>query len=237
MTAQMSLDLPKTLIVSLAAGVALAMPAYAASTDDLRDLERFEGQLIYVQLVSAEEVLARLVTADDTVLVVTVGGTRRDIASSRIHQVSIRGDRLRNGIQIGAGIGAVWGILGTQGGVGHPTVGVALMTALGAAVGAWVDARHVGRTVVYRSSRGLPGRLRNKLVCPARSTLRVETRCSSDDNRPRHPRVICERVGEFLQVPGFFARRASTVADFRVSAAHSCRGRSCMGPVERRATE
>jgi hypothetical protein len=131
---------------------ARAMPAYAAPTDDLRDLERFEGQLIYVQLVSAEEILARLVTADDAVLVVTVGGTRRDIASSRIHQVSIRGDRLRNGIQIGAGIGAAWGILGTQGGVGHPTVGVALMTALGAAVGAWVDARHVGRTVVYRSS-------------------------------------------------------------------------------------
>jgi hypothetical protein len=96
----MSLDMPKTLIVSLPAVVTLAMPAHAAPTNDLRELERFEGQLIYVQLVSAEEVLARLVTADDTVLVVTVGGTRRDIAASRIHQVSIRGDRLRNGIQI-----------------------------------------------------------------------------------------------------------------------------------------
>jgi hypothetical protein len=54
----------------------------------------------------------------------------------------------------------------------------------------------------------------------------LKTRCSSDDNRRRYLHVICEKVGGFLQVPGFFERRASPVADLGVSAADSCRSRS-----------
>ena len=128
----------------------------AESSRDLATLPRLSGQLVSVQDRSGQETLARVLRSNDRELVVTVAGIEQAIAVDRIARVFIRGDSLRNGAWWGGGLGFSNGVLSTQGLAcsgcpGEETALVLMSTGIGLAIGIWIDARHVGRTEVYRA--------------------------------------------------------------------------------------
>jgi hypothetical protein len=116
-------------------------------------LNQFSGQLIYVEDRAFRETLARLVAASDGELIVLVGGVEARLPVGGIRRVSVRGDSLRNGAWLGALAGIVPGIFGCQGASSDCSVAGMLVVAVGAysALGAWIDSRRVGRTVVYEA--------------------------------------------------------------------------------------
>jgi hypothetical protein len=141
------------LAIGILAGVASLHAAEPGR--DLATLSRLSGQLVYVQDRSGQETLARVLRSNDSELVVTVAGIEHVITVGRIAKVFIRGDSLRNGAWWGGGLGFVNGVLSTQGlscsdCAGRATAQVLLSTGVGLAIGVWIDARHAGRTEVYR---------------------------------------------------------------------------------------
>jgi hypothetical protein len=126
----------------------------AASLGDLGALTLAPGSLIYVEDGAGIEILARFVSASRAELVVEFRNDRRVITGTDVKAIWRRGDRLRNGAVIGGAIGLLGGIFGqsrcTDCGRAVAT-GVVIGVPLWAAIGAWVDSAHVGRTLVYRA--------------------------------------------------------------------------------------
>src|SRR5262245_51593919 len=77
----------------------------------LSSLNSRSGQLVYVHTRAGEETLARIVSATDDELVVTVGGVERRIGAAQIRRVKVRGDSLQNGFNWGFGLGLADGVL------------------------------------------------------------------------------------------------------------------------------
>ena len=82
-------------------------------------------------------------------------GTSRDIPFTEIIRIDARGDSVKNGAIIGAVVLGAWcALICPQGLNGYSNnqlpyiLGVNI--ALGAAVGAGIDAMHVGRTTIYQ---------------------------------------------------------------------------------------
>jgi hypothetical protein len=128
----------------------------AEPSRDLATLSRLSGQLVYVQDRSGRETLARVLRSNDSDPVVTVAGIEQAIPVDRIAKVLMSGDSRRNVAWWGGGLGFLSGVLSTQGlscsdCPGRATAQVLFSTGAGLAIGSWIDARHVGRTEVYRA--------------------------------------------------------------------------------------
>jgi hypothetical protein len=109
-----------------------------------------------VQGRTGSPVLARVVSATNAELVVTLGGVPRTFPVMDIARISLEGDSLTSGAIIGGAIGFPIGVLSCQGSSSEDcnTLGrAAFGAAFYGAIGAWIDSRHHGRTVIYRAPR------------------------------------------------------------------------------------
>jgi hypothetical protein len=85
-----------------------------------------------------------------------LGGVPRTLPVTEIVRVWLEGDSLTSGAIIGGAIGIPVGVLSCQGSVTENcnVLGRAVLGAvLYGAIGAWIDSRHHGRTVIYREPR------------------------------------------------------------------------------------
>lgn len=122
----------------------------------LSSVGRYAGRLVWVEGRTGSQLLARVVSATNAELVVTLGGVPRTLPVTEIVRVSLEGDSPTSGAIIGGAIGIPVGVLSCQGSVtedcnvlGRAVLGAALY----GAIGAWIDSRHHGRTVIYRGPR------------------------------------------------------------------------------------
>lgn len=145
--------LAATLVLAFTASVSLHGQG---AQRDLSSLATRTGQIVYVLERGGAEVLARVQSATSSQLLVTVGGTPRAFNAAEIARVSIAGDSIRNGTLIGGVVGVGAGFFSLQGSpcttCGRAAAQILAGVAISAALGAWVDARKKGRTVVYRAS-------------------------------------------------------------------------------------
>ena len=136
--------------------LASSMSIAWAQNIGLSSVARYAGRLVWVQGRTGSQLLARVVSATNAELVVTLGGVPRTLPVTDIVRVSLEGDSLTSGAIIGGAIGIPVGVLSCQGSVteecnvlGRAVLGAALY----GAIGAWIDSRHHGRTVIYRGPR------------------------------------------------------------------------------------
>jgi hypothetical protein len=141
----------------------LFMPATARAQQTLggwRGLETRSLETIYVTDDSGQRTEGKLLRLDTDALVLLVNGTEQRFEAARVQRIDKRGDSLRNGALIGAGLGVVFGSIsagisdcpGDDPGGGCPGFRVgAFAGALGiyTALGTAVDAMIVGRTRVF----------------------------------------------------------------------------------------
>jgi len=127
-----------------------------AQTIGLSSVARYAGRLVWVEGRTGGQLLARVVSATNAELVLTLGGVPRTLPVTEIVRVSLEGDSLTSGAIIGGAIGIPVGVLSCQGSVtedcnvlGRAVLGAALY----GAIGAWIDSRHHGRTVIYRGPK------------------------------------------------------------------------------------
>lgn len=117
---------------------------------------------LIVGLRGGPELSGALVSVVPGALVLELnGGERRTVPLDMVTAVWRRGDRLRNGALIGGVVGLAGGLLGQSGCTGcgrERAVGVLVGVPFWAGIGAWIDARHTGRTLVYRATEPQPGR-------------------------------------------------------------------------------
>jgi hypothetical protein len=117
---------------------------------------------VYVDHVSGEESLGRIVRVDADAIVLATAGVEHRIAMAEVRRVQVRGDSLRDGAVAGALVGLAAGLLST--GLwdcdgpcaGQKTVVLAYSSAVYAAIGTAFDAMHTGRRTVYRRPKGRP---------------------------------------------------------------------------------
>ena len=111
---------------------------------------------VYVRSAGGDEARGQLLRLGPDTLTLLDQGISRDIPLAGITRIDARGDSVKNGAIIGALVlGAYCAIICTQG-VGDLTndqlpylIGVNIV--LGAAIGAGIDAMHVGRTMIYQA--------------------------------------------------------------------------------------
>ena len=142
--------------VLVAALLASPLSIAWAQNVGLSSVTRYAGRLVWVQDRTGSQLLARVVSATNAELTVTLGGVARTFAVPDIVRVSLDGDSLTNGMIIGGAIGVPAGAFSCQGSVTEDCnfLGRALLGAvIYGAIGAWIDSRHHGRTVIYRAPR------------------------------------------------------------------------------------
>lgn len=128
----------------------------AAPPAGLSSISGYVGRLLWIEDDTGGRVLARLVSVTDQEVMVTLGGVPRVFLAREVARVSVDGDSLTNGMVIGGLIGAPLGALSCQGSVTRNCDMAPRMLVSGAvyaAIGAWIDARQHGRTVIYRAPR------------------------------------------------------------------------------------
>ncbi len=120
----------------------------------LSSVARYAGRLVWVQDRTGSQLLARVVSATNTELILTLGGVPRTLPVTDVVRISLEGDSLTSGAIIGGAIGVPAGVLSCQGSgtedcnvLGRAGFGAAIW----GAIGAWIDSRHYGRTVIYRA--------------------------------------------------------------------------------------
>ena len=122
----------------------------------LSSVGRYAGRLVWVQDRTGSQLLARVISATNTELTLTLGGVPRTLPVTDIVRISLEGDSLMSGALIGGAIGIPAGVFSCQGAVTEDCNALgraALGAAIWGAIGAWIDSRHHGRTVIYRASR------------------------------------------------------------------------------------
>jgi hypothetical protein len=122
----------------------------------LSSVARYASRLVWVQDRTGSQLLARVVSATNTELILTLGGVPRTLPAADIVRISLEGDSLTSGAIIGGAIGIPAGVLSCQGSVTEDcnVLGRAVLgAAVWGAIGAWIDSRHHGRTVIYRAPR------------------------------------------------------------------------------------
>jgi hypothetical protein len=122
----------------------------------LSSVARYAGRVVGVEDRSGRQLLARVVSATATELMLTLGGVPRTVPVTDIVRISLEGDSLTSGAIIGGAIGIPVGVLSCQGSVTEDcnVVGRAVLgAAVWGAIGAWIDSRHHGRTDIYRAPR------------------------------------------------------------------------------------
>jgi hypothetical protein len=182
-------DRRSALLQVLAFVVAVAAPsaAHAQGTTSTWPV-RFLSNLptVYVLDDTGTETAGKLLHLNPDSLVLLVGDTERRFEEGRIRRIQGRGDSVRNGLIIGAVIGAATGLIGA--GVadcpgedpgGHcPGSRIALglfSTGVYAAIGTGIDALISGRTTLYEAPIPPSSRMRGQ--GPARvAALNVRVR-------------------------------------------------------------
>jgi len=130
----------------------------ASSLEQLQVLVK-PGDSIYITNSSGATVKGRLSDLTPSSLRLIVNGTSRDFAQPDIREIrQWRGDSLKNGALIGAGVAAGLSttaaiICGVEGecGSGMAVAAVAFYTGIGAAIGVGIDALIPSKRTVYRS--------------------------------------------------------------------------------------
>jgi hypothetical protein len=143
--------------VALIAGL-LASPMSIAWAQNvgLSSVARYAGRLVWVQDLTGSQLLARVVSATNNELILTLGGVPRNVPAADIVRISLEGDSLRSGAIVGGAMGIPAGVLSCQGSVTEDcnVLGRAVLgAAVWGAIGAWIDSRHHGRTIIYRAPR------------------------------------------------------------------------------------
>ena len=117
---------------------------------------------VYVRSVNGAEIHGQLLQLGPDTLSLLDEGTVRDVRLADVARIEQRGDSVKNGAIIGAAILGGWcalicpqGLDGYRGQFGYV---LAINTALGAAIGAGIDAMHVGRTTIYEPAEIQAGR-------------------------------------------------------------------------------
>lgn len=154
------------LVVTLAAGLTPASLCAQDTTQSWPGVETTGLPTVYVRDDTGAEVSGRLLSLDTDAIVVLVGEVEQRIEARRVTRIQKRGDSLRNGVQIGALVGAAVGLLaagisdcpGSGGGrcPGTRFAGFVVSTGVYAAVGAGLDALVVGRTTLYEAPAAAP---------------------------------------------------------------------------------
>jgi hypothetical protein len=108
---------------------------------------------VYVRNINGAEFRGQLLRLGPDTLSLLDEGTVRDVRLADVARIEQRGDSVKNGAIIGAAILGGWcALICPQGLDGHGrefAYVLAINTALGATIGAGIDAMHVGRTTIY----------------------------------------------------------------------------------------
>ncbi|HEX7797737.1 MAG TPA: hypothetical protein VF456_25420 [Vicinamibacterales bacterium] len=108
---------------------------------------------VYVRNINGAEIHGQLLQLGPDTLSLLDKGTVRDVRLADVARIESRGDSVKNGAIIGAAILGGWCALicpqGLDGYRGQFASVLAINTALGATIGAGIDAMHVGRTTIY----------------------------------------------------------------------------------------
>jgi hypothetical protein len=129
--------------------VALALLSPQSAHAQAGSLER----VFVTHAGSGEELRGRLLNIGPETLSMLVDNRRVDLPLTNVLRIDRRGDSLKNGALIGAGVFAALCALGCYAGrrnAGEAVAALVIDTALGAAIGASIDAMHSGRTTIYR---------------------------------------------------------------------------------------
>lgn len=127
-------------------------------------------QTVYVTDRDGRQTEGQLVGFDPDSVLVVVNGAEERFARERVARIDRRGDSLRNGALIGAGLGVTFGLLAALGSdcpedfggscPGTRATYFALSTIAYTGLGAGIDGLIVGRTRVFDASRpGLAARM------------------------------------------------------------------------------
>ena len=134
----------------VAVGMATSVAAQGSATISPRPVSA-----VYVRSVGGDEARGQLLRLGPDTLTLLEQGTSRDIPLAAVTRIDARGDSVKNGAIIGAVVLGAWcALVCPQGLDGYSNnqlpyiLGVNI--ALGTAIGAGIDAMHVGRTTIYR---------------------------------------------------------------------------------------
>ena len=147
----------KAFVFLAAVGLATPAAAQGSATISPRPVSA-----IYVRSVGGGEARGQLLRLGPDTLTLLEQGTSRDIPLASVTRIDARGDSVKNGAIIGAVVLGAWcALICPQGLDGYSNnqlpyiLGVNI--ALGAAVGAGIDAMHVGRTTIYQQGEPVAG--------------------------------------------------------------------------------
>jgi hypothetical protein len=100
---------------------------------------------------SGQPVRGRLIELSSTSLAILVGGRRVDVPVDDVLRIDVRGDSVKDGAIIGAGVmvGLTALSCAAVDDAGYCVTALILNTGIGALVGAGIDALHKGRTPIY----------------------------------------------------------------------------------------
>jgi hypothetical protein len=137
--------LPVSILAILVANPLLAQSAQTGNPSTISP--------VYVRDINGAEIHGQLLQLGPDTLSLLDRGTVRDVKLADVARIESRGDSVKNGAIIGAAILGGWcALICPQGldGYGRQFGYVlAINTALGATIGAGIDAMHVGRTTIY----------------------------------------------------------------------------------------
>ena len=137
-------------------GIALALTILAVSASPALAGQKHGSpktgeEVIVTQSASGDELRGRLVELSPSSLAILVEGGRVDVPIDNDVRIDVRNDSLKNGAIIGASVMGGLSLLGCAnlGSAGWCAYGVTMNAALGAFIGAGIDAMHKGRTPIY----------------------------------------------------------------------------------------
>jgi hypothetical protein len=140
------------LATTIATLAAISIPLHAAAQTDapVKDFPT-----LVVTDASGREIQGKLVNWADGTLVMKAGGQEKTFAPGDFLRVDLKGDSLKNGALIGAGIGALLGglmFVDCDGGCGGAAAAFfAANVGMYSAIGTAFDAMNSGRTPLWRS--------------------------------------------------------------------------------------
>jgi hypothetical protein len=133
-----------------------ASPSPAAARDStLHALQQFIGQVVVIETNDRPQVVARLVSADDSAIVATVAGVETTFRNTEVRSIAANQDSMKIGLFIGASVGVAGAILGAQGlscsdCPGKVAAGAAVSIGAFTALGALIGKHHHRRVTIYR---------------------------------------------------------------------------------------
>jgi hypothetical protein len=146
----------KVLVAALVVAALVASPSSAAARDStLHDLQPFIGRVVVVETNDRPQVIARLVSADESAIVATVGGVETTFRNTEVRSIAADQDSMKIGLFIGASVGVAAAILGAQGSScsdcpGKVAAGAAVSIGAFTALGALIGKHHHRRVTIYR---------------------------------------------------------------------------------------